>query len=370
MQIFPTRDDLLNWARSVGVQNGCVIVILRSDNGGIGRKIMLTLGCERSEKYKAYKAELKRKMTATKKCECPFRLRGRPLKNGEGWKLKVLCGLHNHERAETLVGHAYPGRLTIEEKSLVEDMTKNMVKPKNILLTLKDHNQGNLTTIKHIYNVRQAYRASQKGPRTELQHLMKLLERDKYVHWHRRLDTSDIVKDIFWAHPDAIKLLNLFHIVLVLDSTYKTNKYRLPLLEIVGVTPTDLTFSVAFAYLESERTDDFIWALQKLRGLILRDALPEVIVTDRDTALMNAVLNVFPTSTNLLCQFHIAKNVKGKCKLHVHPKEEWDNVMMAWNSIVDSRSEVEYESRLKSMEDVCARFLFFLICSKHMVDSS
>jgi len=43
-----------------------------------------------------------------------------------------------------------------------------------------------------------------------------------------------VVSDLFWTHADAVKLLNSFNIVFLMDSTYKTNKYRLSLLEIVG----------------------------------------------------------------------------------------------------------------------------------------
>lgn len=82
---------------------------------------------------------------------------------------------------------------------------------------------------------------------------------------------SDVVRDIFWTHPDAVKLLNAFPVVMIIDSTYKINKYRLPLLEIVGVTSTKLTFSIAFVYLESERSNNFIWALKRLQGLFLTE---------------------------------------------------------------------------------------------------
>ena len=76
-----------------------------------------------------------------------------------------------------------------------------------------------------------------------------------------------------------------------------------------------MTFSVVFEYLEGERVNNIVWALEQFRGLFLRkDCLPGVIVTDRDLALMNAVKTVFPESTNLLCRFHIDKNVKAKCK--------------------------------------------------------
>lgn len=124
-----------------------------------------------------------------------------------------------------------------------------------------------------------------------------------------------MVHDLFWCHLDAVKLCNACHLVFWIDSTYKTNRYRLPLLDFVGVTPIGMTFSAGFAYLEGERVNNLVWALERFRCLFLRnDRLPVVIVTDKDLALMNAVKVVFPECTDLLCRFHIDKNVKAKCK--------------------------------------------------------
>jgi len=59
--------------------------------------------------------------------------------------------------------------------------------------------------------------------------------------------------------------------------------------------------------------DNFEWALSKLKGLFVKDnVLPQVIVSDRDLAFMNALETVFPSSTNLLCSLHITKNVTVK----------------------------------------------------------
>ena len=124
-----------------------------------------------------------------------------------------------------------------------------------------------------------------------------------------------MVRDIFWCHPDAVKLVNTCNLVFLIDNTYKTNRYRLPLLDFVGVTPTWMTFSAGFAYLEGECLNNVVWALEWFRGIFLRrDVLPRVIVTDRDLTLMNAVKTVFPECTNFLCSFHRNKNVKAKCK--------------------------------------------------------
>jgi len=148
-------------------------------------------------------------------------------------------------------------------------MTKNQVKPTNILLTLKEKDECNVTTLKQVYNARYRYKRSVRGSRTELQQLMLMLKRDHYIHFSRCVDESNVVSDLLWTHPDVEKLLNSFNIVFLMDTTYKTNKYWLSLLEIVGVTSIGLTFSAAFSFLSSEKQNNFIWALKRLRGLFM-----------------------------------------------------------------------------------------------------
>ncbi|XP_014511816.2 protein FAR-RED ELONGATED HYPOCOTYL 3-like [Vigna radiata var. radiata] len=316
---------MIDWVRKIAFHFGFVVVIIRSDTttGEPGRKTFVVLGCERSGKYRKYKQDVQPSVSGTRKCECPFKLRGKP--KGHGWVLKVMCGYHNHELVETLVGHPYAGRLNAAEQSILIDMTKSQVKPANILLTLKEHNEDNVTTIKQIYNARYTYKRSLRGSRTEMQQLMMLLDRDKYIQHSRCLEDFDVVSDLFWTHPDSAHLVNSFNIVFLMDTTYKTNKYRLPLLEIVGVTSTGLTFTVVFALLSSERQNNFTWALEMFRRLLLTtEGGPRVVVTDRDIALINAITNVFPDSYRMLCTFHIMKNVKAKCKMLVDNVEAWD----------------------------------------------
>jgi len=62
--------------------------------------------------------------------------------------VKLISGSPNYALSKSLVGHPYVGRLTKEEKIIIGDMIKSMVKPKNIHLTLKEHNDNNYTTMK------------------------------------------------------------------------------------------------------------------------------------------------------------------------------------------------------------------------------
>jgi hypothetical protein len=86
------------------------------------------------------------------------------------------------------------------------------------------------------------------------------------------------VSYIFWEHQNSIKLFNMFSTMLVLDSTYKTNKYRLPLLTFVGNTSTMKKFSIDFAYMMSERQDNVNWDLKRCRELLhSKDLIPKYL---------------------------------------------------------------------------------------------
>ena len=95
----------------------------------------------------------------------------------------------------SLVGHPYAGKFKLHEHAMVVDMSKSLVKPTNILLTLKENNEYNVTTIKQVYNYRYAYKRSIRGLRD--QQLMILLDHDNYIHWSRCHESSDVVNDLF-----------------------------------------------------------------------------------------------------------------------------------------------------------------------------
>jgi len=224
----------------------------------------------------------------------------------------MLCGMHNHDLDEKLSGHLIAGRLSAEEKKKVIDMTKSLTVPQNILTNLKQNNKESVTTIKQVYNVRTRWRKRERGNMTKLQCLISKLVEHKYVYYTRCNNEETTFEDIFFAHPESIKLLNTFSTVLVMGSTYKTNNYRMPLFEIVGCTSTKMTYSVGFAFLHFELEDNFTWALTMMKGLLSsKDNMLKVIVTLRDGALMNVVGTVFPETYIILCFFSYWEECKG-----------------------------------------------------------
>ncbi|XP_052193889.1 uncharacterized protein LOC127802218 [Diospyros lotus] len=163
-EIFSNRETLIEWVKTVGKENDMVIVIKSSESGGIGRKPRVRLACEWSGKYKSSKkgdetiGETNRRTTGSKKCGYPFELLGVKLSN-EHWMLKVVCGLHNHLPAAQLEGHSYAGRLTEKEKQILITMSNNLVKSRNILMTLKAEDEKNDEYEHRLYELTLEYHA-------------------------------------------------------------------------------------------------------------------------------------------------------------------------------------------------------------------
>jgi len=206
-----------------------------------------------------------------------------------------------------------------------------------------------------------------------LQFLISKLEEHNYVYFTRTQSESTTIEHIFGAHPTSVKLFNNFPTVLVMDSTYKTNMYRMPMFEMVRVTSIDLTYSVSFGFATHEKEENFFWVLQIMLKLLKSDInMSKVVVTDRDTTLMNAVITVLPKSKAILCYFHAGKNVKARgitdCKYPLGKKDGKEvkhsdvvkMIMRAWDVIVESPTQELYASVLLEFQNVCNDFPKFI----------
>ncbi|CAM8905633.1 unnamed protein product [Rhodiola kirilowii] len=358
-QIFENREDMLNWAKMIGLENGIVVVIKNSTKKIGGKMPKCILACERGGKYKhsfLVEGTSEIKNTGTKKCECPFELRGRPIPpEGVMWGLKVICGIHNHKTAEFMDGHEYPSRLKPMEKQLVMDMA-NSTAPREILSILKQKDSSNITGIKSIYNIIGRSKSAKRGGLNQVQYVLEQLIKKGYLHDYCTNPDTNEITDILWVHPKSLALAVNFSSVFIIDATYKTNEYRSPLLEVVGITSTMRTYSLMFAYLSHERVENLTWALNILKRLMVEKGatLPSVFVSDRDLALINAIGVCFPLSHHILCIWHINQCVLKKCRPMLGL--EWNKLFSSWHSLINSSTESSYHQKWKIMLEEYQRF--------------
>ncbi|XP_045802305.1 uncharacterized protein LOC123895876 [Trifolium pratense] len=137
------RDELIGWARAIAVKLKFAIVIGKSDNDI--RKQYFRLDCERGGRYVSTNKKLKSDQTGTRQCGCPFRLCGY-CHADKTWHLTVVNGIHNHELDKVVEGQLIVDRLKPEEKQFMDEMSRNLVLPKNIMSTLKERDLNNKTT--------------------------------------------------------------------------------------------------------------------------------------------------------------------------------------------------------------------------------
>ena len=77
------------------------------------------------------------------------------------------------------------------------------------------------------------------------------------------------------------------------------------------ITSMNTTFYVAFSFQLQEEEADYWFSFTKLQNLYVNLDLSDfrIIITDTDSALMNAISVVFTQTVNLLCLWHINKNI-------------------------------------------------------------
>ena len=179
--------------------------------------------------------------------------------------------------------------------------------------------------------------------------------------WSRiQLDLDNRVTAVLFAHPDSLAYLKAYPDLLLLDCTYKTNKYGMPLLNIIG-DACQRSFCIAFAFLSGENEEDYIWALDQLRSMyeLFGANLPSVILTDRCLACMNAVTRCFPAAVSLLCLWHVNKAVLRYCRpgftrdaegVEANGLNDWNEFYNCWHSIMSSVDEDTFNKRVKDLE--------------------
>ncbi|XP_047335578.1 protein FAR-RED IMPAIRED RESPONSE 1-like [Impatiens glandulifera] len=351
---------MINWAKRAGLENGIVVVIKTSANLKGGKLPKCHLMCERGGKYKLPRyfvdGQSFKRNTGTKKCECPFELRGVPIPpEGVMWHLRVVCGFHNHQLAESMYGHEYPSRLKPMELQFVLDMA-NSTAPREVLNILKQRDPSNTTGIKTIYNAIFTNKSAKRAGLNQVQYVLEQLIKKNYLHDYRTNPDTNEITDIIWVHPKSLLLFVNCPSVLIIDATYKTNEYRSPLLEVVGITSTMRTYSLMFAYLSNEREEQLTWSLGTLKKWMLEKGtlLPSVFVSDRDMALINAIEICFPTARHILCIWHINQCVMKKCRPMLGLK--WNKFNASWHSLINSSTQWSYHHKWKVMREEYRRF--------------
>jgi hypothetical protein len=255
----------------------------------------------------------RRRFQSSRRSACPFSLVG--ARKDEVWTLRVQNGKHNHGPSSAK-GHSTLRKLDKAQKVEVECFASAGMKPRNIEARIVQglHNSRlRPLQIRDIYNFRQNIEREMLGGLIPVQFLFRQFNVNDYV-WEYKTDAENPVTHLVFASHKSLSLFMSFPEVLLLDCTYQTNRFGMPLLNMVGVANVSTSFHVDFSFIESEAEDDYRWVLEQLPKHL--NCTPGNVVTDCDQALSNALSYVFPDSYHTLCRWHICRSVLSRCKRH------------------------------------------------------
>ncbi|KID83172.1 hypothetical protein MGU_09535 [Metarhizium guizhouense ARSEF 977] len=371
---YESREELLTAINTWAATRGFAFIARKSTTKSSGRRIV-TYACDKSWKPKAPTGEESKRKTTVRGTGCPFSILAKESLDKTRWILQhrpdELHSKHNHAPSHHPSAHPVHRQLDASGKATLSELVRAGISPRDIQTYLRQQNPASLATRQDIYNRIAKVKDDMHEGQSSIHALINQLDREGF--WSRvRVDDDQRVTAILFAHPGSLHYLQAYSELLLLDCTYKTNKYQMPLLDMIGVDACRRSFCIAFAFLSGEQEEDYAWALERLRSLyeVCDAKLPSVVLSDRCVACLNAIDVVFPAAQSLLCLWHANRAVLAHClpiftlqeqlaagiaadasRLAGRKSAKWAEFYNFWHSIMQSPTEAEFNKLVAAFDE-------------------
>ena len=120
------------------------------------------------------------------------------------------------------------------------------------------------------------------------------------------LDEEQRLKRCLFISPEMLSYAQYFLDIVIVDSTYKRNRFNMVLVNILGINNYGKNVMLAFGLINDETTLTYNWIFNKLKKAWRRD--PFNFVSDECASILNGIKNNF-NSRQIVCGWHIQKNL-------------------------------------------------------------
>ncbi|MBW0585440.1 hypothetical protein O181_125155 [Austropuccinia psidii MF-1] len=210
----------------------------------------IEIGCDWSGTPNSNKSASK--TVTSRKVYCPFRLYARKYAKRTSWTLKVKNTEHSHNATENIMEHPAFKKFNEQETSQIAQMSESLLLPGQIYAQFCSQRESERPVIlQEIYNQVKKIKKDKLQGRSPIDSLIETLKEESFVCSSAR-DSEGHITSLFFTYSLAIKLLHGFPHVILMNCTYETNKYRMPLFLIVGFSSTNKTFAGGFCFMKNE----------------------------------------------------------------------------------------------------------------------
>ncbi|CAF2123379.1 unnamed protein product [Brassica napus] len=278
--------------------------------------------------------EIKRPRTITR-VGCKASLSVKMHDSSGKWAVSGFVKEHNHELVPPDQVHCLRSHRQISgpAKTLIDTLQAAGMGPRRIMSALiKEYGGISRVGFTEVDCRNYMRNNRQKSIQGEIQLLLDYLRQmnadnpsffysveDDHHHHH------ESVGNVFWADPKAITDFTYFGDTVTFDTTYRSNRYRLPFAPFTGVNHHGQPILFGCAFIVNENEASFVW-LFKTWLSAMSGRSPVSITTDHDAVIRAAVMQVFPEARHRFCKWHIFKKCQEKLS-HVflrHPSFESD----------------------------------------------
>jgi hypothetical protein len=318
--IFTSWDEFKNWLDRFVLKEGFDYKIRTSEKDqGIIRRVAYECTRSGSHNPQVTSDPTKRRNAFSSRVLCPWKLNVTCPKRSGVVKINSFNNHHNHPLTPVICEIAPRFRkLTPKMLADIEKYVNQGRMDSGSIYPLLKHDYPDQPIYKKdLYNaVYQFRQKSNPGDTDASQMLQKLLElKDLEPNWivKPRLESvSRRLNSLFWMSPVQRELYSKYNDVVILDTTYNTNRFQMMLCIITVVDNNYKTRIVACAIIEDETLETYRWIFDTI--LTETGVYPRVIFTDLDPSMIRSIKEIYPDTKHLLCIFHIDLNLRKKLK--------------------------------------------------------
>ena len=105
------------------------------------------------------------------------------------------------------------------------------------------------------------------------------------------MDSDGHLKTMFWCDSQSRMDYQSFGDVVIFDSTYRMNRYKMPFVPFVGMNHHRSTTVFGCGIVSDERVDSYVWMLGAFMKAMCQQK-PQSIITDGDYSMLKAIRHV------------------------------------------------------------------------------
>lgn len=251
---YASREDLLEQCKNHAAQAGYALSILKSSK--VKKSLVLACICygKPANIWKLTEENRQLPNRSSKKTDCTMHCVAKEQPDG-AWFLVVKDGEHNHRPAPLGTYAVHRTRDSPVKERIAQDLWAGYA-VRQTHAQLQQQFPDLVITKRDIFNKRVQAKVKALQGKTMVEALFTELKEGGYYYPHQVFPVdhakAGTLSHLLIIHPLSLKIYKENSDILILDCTYKTNRYNYQLLNLVGSTGMNTTFNLGICFQHNE----------------------------------------------------------------------------------------------------------------------